>query len=325
MEMAVVQTNPLSREEHEKMAEIYPALFKDSVYVRTNPGRCVLPNSYLEHKHCLKNWDHRSRDVYVCGFPKSGTTWIQDLVWCLQNNCDLESCKKVFVYARARYLDGLFQFYKVKQSWPDPLRSLIELPGMQMLPDPRVFKTHLPLCLYPDDLLDSSRVVVCFRNPKDVVVSYYHHEKMFKFHGFTHDFATYFDLFMDDMLPFCPYFDYYVEAWKKREHPNMCIVFYEDMKDDFAGGVRKVAKFLGKDLEDSEVDQLVWSLSFKQMKENTEGHWDKDALFADKEGNFFRKGTVGDYKEYFTDDMNRRMDEKIANFFKPIGLEFKFE
>ena len=133
-------------------------------------GGASYQTPYLEHKHCLKNWDHRSRDVYVCGFPKSGTTWIQDLVWCLQNNCDLESCKKVFVYARARYLDGLFQFYKVKQSWPDPLRSLIELPGMQMLPDPRVFKTHLPLCLYPDDLLDSSRVVVCFRNPKDVVV-----------------------------------------------------------------------------------------------------------------------------------------------------------
>ena len=323
--MAVVETSPLSEREQERMVKLYPALFKESVFIRTNPGKCVLPEAYLDYKECLKNWRHRSGDVYVCGFPKTGTTWMQDLAWCIQNDCNLERYKTEFVYERSRFIEAIFQFDKVKQTWPDAVKALTELRSMQMLPEPRVYKTHLPFCLYPDNLLDNSKVVLCLRNPKDVLVSYYHHEKLFSFCGFVGDFSTYFDLFMDDMLQFCPYFDYYVEAWQKLNHPNLCTIFYEDMKDDFVGGVKKMAKFLGKVLSDEEVSRLASSLNFKQMKQDVQSHWNKEILFTSKDGNFFRKGTVGDWKEYFTEDMNRRMDEKVGKYFKPIGLEFKYE
>ena len=44
-----------------------------------------------------------------------------------------------------------------------------------------------------------------------------------------------------------------------------------------------------------------------------------------KDGRFMRKGEIGDWKNYFTEEMNRRMDEAIEKYLKPIGLEFQYE
>lgn len=323
--MADIKTVKFSDKDQEKMGKLYTSAFRDSVFLRTQPGGCVLPEGYMAYKDVIKNWKHRCGDTYVCGFPKTGTTWIQDLVWCIQNSCNLGKSKEEFVYARARYIDALFHFDSVKKKWPGPLLELTELASMQNIPEPRVYKTHLPFCLLPEKGLEESKVVLCLRNPKDTLVSYYHHEKLFKFCGYTGDFSTYFDLFMGDMVMFSPYFEYYVEAWEKRHKANICTVFYEDMKDDFKGGAKKIATFLNKELDEAEIEALDTGFNFKEMKKYSGDHWDKDTLFLNGKGSFFRKGTVGDWKEYFTDEMNKRMNEKIEKYFKPIGLEFRYE
>ena len=200
------------------------------------------------------------------------------------------------------------------------------LATMENMPSPRMFKSHMPFQLLPDDILDKSKAVLCIRNPKDTVVSYYHMEQVIKDHSYDGDFAAYFNLFMDGMVLYCPYFEYVVEAWKKRDHPNLCLLSYEDMKKDQASSVRKVAKFLGKDLSDNQIESLVEHLSFKKMKENSSVNgavW-QNTLFTEK-GGFVRKGQVGDWKNYFTEEMNVRMDKAIEKYFKPIGLEFIYE
>ena len=53
--------------------------------------------------------------------------------------------------------------------------------------DPRVIKTHLPLELLPPNLLDTAKVIVCARNVKDSIVSWFHHEKMLPVHGLKSD------------------------------------------------------------------------------------------------------------------------------------------
>ena len=195
------------------------------------------------------------------------------------------------------------------------------------MPSPRMLKSHLRFCLLPDDLFDKSKVVICLRNPKDTVVSFYHHEKLNKLHCYIGDFPTYFDLFMDNLVFFSPYFDYVKEAWAFRNHPNVCLLFFEDMKKDLAKNVRKVAKFLGKELTDENVEALVDHLSFKKMKNNPSVNKEeaKTANMFKEDGVFMRKGEVGDWKNYFTDEMNKRMNEAIEKHLKPIGLEFEYE
>ncbi len=97
------------------------------------------------------------------------------------------------------------------------------------------------------------------------------------------------------------------------------------MKQDLEGSVRKMAKFLQKDLNDEQVAKLVKHLSFDEMKNNKTVNFESVVTDFSADGKFMRKGQVGDWKNYFTDAMNRRMDEVIDEYFKDIGLRFRYE
>ncbi|XP_065065257.1 sulfotransferase 1E1-like [Rhopilema esculentum] len=324
--MANVQLVPLSDSDTERLKDAYPTPFVKlgQKFVRTVPGNCILPKAYEEFKDRYKNWEVRSEDTYIFGFPKNGTTWVQELVWCLQNNCDIDKAKAISLLDRVPFLEApvIFDFV-------DELRSRFEgfHEMIATMDSPRVFKSHLPFGHLPDDLLDKSRVVICLRNPKDTVVSAFHHEKLLHVYDYKGDFATFFDLFMDGLLLYTSYFERIQQLWKQRNHPNVCILFYEELKADLAGNIRKVAKFLGKEITKEQVGILVDHLSFKKMKENKSVNLEplQDGKIMKKEGNFMRKGEVGDWKNYFTEEMNKRMDEAIEKYFKPVGLEFRYE
>lgn len=324
--MSEIKAHPFAEAETERLRPVYETFDKyGQRHIRTEPGNLVLPASYNKFKDTLKNWQVRDEDVYVCTFVKNGTTWTQELVWLVMNNCNFEQAKAVKLDERILYMESGVITEILRGNLPmqyhNPSQSI-----EQFLPS-RILKSHLRFCLLPDDLLEKAKVVTCLRNPKDTLVSYYHHAKLNKAHGYIGDFATFFDLFMDNLVLWSPYFDYVGEAWERRTHPRVCTLFYEDMKKDLEGSVRKVAEFLGKDLQEGNIKELVEHLSFDSMKRNaaTNKDYDKEGLLMKRNGDFMRKGEVGDWKNYFTDEMNERMNRAIEKHFKPIGLEFQYE
>ena len=322
-----VQLVPLSDSETERLKKVYPTPFVKlgQRFLRTVPGNCLLPAAYEKYKDRIKSWDVRLDDVYVFGFLKNGTTWSQELVWCLQNNCDIDKAKASSIFERVQVLDLPFLGDFLEPEFRRKIMAYME--KMETMDSPRVFKSHLPLNHFPDALLDKSKAVVCLRNPKDTIVSLFHHEKLHNIHDYTGDFPTYFELFMDNLVLYTPYFEYMQELWKRRNHPNVCILFFEELKLDLAGNLRRVAKFLGKEITDEQVKILVDHLSFKKMKDNKSVNHEeyKDGKVMKKEGSFLRKGEIGDWKNYFTDEMNKRMDEAIEKYLTPVGLEFRYE
>ena len=86
--------------------------------------------------------------------------------------------------------------------------------------------------------------------------------------GYTGDFTTFFDLLMENLVVYSPYFQFLNDAWKQRNHPKVYLLFFEDMKKGLAPSVGKVASFLGKDVSDEMVKALDDHLSFKQMRNN---------------------------------------------------------
>eukprot|EP00112_Aurelia_sp_Birch-Aquarium-sp1_P013282 Seg2813.2 transcript_id=Seg2813.2/GoldUCD/mRNA.D3Y31 product="Sulfotransferase 1C4" protein_id=Seg2813.2/GoldUCD/D3Y31 len=322
--MSKIKTIPFTEQENEQLAKVY-APFREphgQRYVRTDPGNCVIPAAYEKFKEKLENWQFRTDDVYVFAFPKSGTTWTQELVWCVQNDCNFTEAKATMISERVPFIEFPMIIDFVNHQLKLVPDNFYEI--LNNIPSPRILKSHLPFCLLPSQLLDTCKIVLCIRNPKDAVVSYYHHDKLLKHHGYTGDFASYFDLFMTDKIMFTPYFPYVVEAWKRRDHPNLCLIFYEDMKKDQDAAIRKVAKFLGKDLSEDKIKSLVQHLDFKCMKQNKAVNY--EFLTENPEdGSFMRKGQVGDWKNYFTEEMNARMDDAIKKYCTPIGLEFTCE
>ena len=328
VDMAAITFTPLSEEQVDRLKFVYHKVFdKGQSFVRTIPGYVTMPMAFEKFQHRLKNWQVRQDDVYVLTFPKNGTTWTQELVWLLQNECNFEVAKNTTLTNRFPFLDiPILTEYR-----RDELTFFKQgdfLAKVEKMSSPRLMKSHFRLCLLPDDLLEKSKIVICLRNPKDTVVSYYHHEKRVKNYGYTGDFQTFFGLFMDNLIRYCSYFDYIKEVWQQRNHPNMCLLFFEDMKKDLASSVRHAAKFLNKNLASEIMDALVDHLSFTKMKNNPAVNKEDlvlNGMYTNHESHFMRKGEVGDWKNYFTDEMNKRMDEAIEKHFKPIGLEFQYE
>ena len=330
--MASTVSQPLSEEETDRLRPVYrTVLEKGQSFIRTIPCHVTLPVAFEKYQHRIKNLPVRHDDVYVLTFPKSGTTWTKELVWLLQNGCKFEEAKAVSLEKRSFHLDLNVHMDHAIEDWPQFMTHCNfqrdYLKTVEEMPSPRVVSSHFRLVLLPDDLLEKSKAVICLRNPKDTVVSLYHHLKLMKPCDYIGNFQTHFDLFMDNLVIYSPYFEYVKEAWQLRNHPNVCFLLFEDMKKDLALSVKKVAKFLGKDVSDKMVQSLVDHLSFKQMKNKPAVNKEerKKLGLLTGEGHFMQKGEVGDWKNYFTDEMNKRMDEAIEKHLKPIGFDFQYE
>jgi hypothetical protein len=88
---------------------------------------------------------------------------------------------------------------------------------------------------------------------------------------------------------------------------------------------RRLAKYLGKDLSDEQLKSLIEFCKLDNLKKNPAF----DMKLTNKEGQkldplFFRKGEIGDWKNYLTEEMSKKIDDLVAThltYRKP----FKFE
>ncbi|CAH2073434.1 unnamed protein product, partial [Iphiclides podalirius] len=279
----------------------------------------------------------KSDDIFVASFPRSGTTWTQELVWLLAN--DLDYTKAAAIPLSARYIFLELSMFMSKSLQEELLKhnfgneevikviKLMGTPGTQLVarkPSPRFIKTHLPMTLLPPTLLDSTKVVYVARDPRDVAVSYFHHSKLFKAGPFSGDFKTYWSYFIRGMVPCSPYFEHIKEAWQMRNHPNMLFLFYEELSKDLPATVRRVADFLGKQYSDEQNEGLCSHLKFDNFKKNPSVNMDelKHLGMLSKNESFIRKGKSGGWPEYFDEDMTKEAERWISDNLRNTDLRF---
>lgn len=84
----------------------------------------------------------------------------------------------------------------------DMIRTM-SVPGYEFIPNmvgKRFIKTHLPFSLMPPSVMNErAKIIYVARNPKDVIVSYYHLSRLYRTTGYTNDFATFWDYFEKDL------------------------------------------------------------------------------------------------------------------------------
>ncbi|KAF0307344.1 Sulfotransferase 1C4 [Amphibalanus amphitrite] len=225
------------------------------------------------------------RDVWVVTPPKCGTTWTQEMVWLIANDLDYEGAKTT---------------HHARQS-------------------------HLPFSLNNPRLLDTCKVVYVARNPKDACVSFFHHMRLIRLHDFLGDLELFMDYFIKGQVVEAPFIEHMIEAWNLRHHPNLCFLFYEDMKKDLRAQIRKVSKFLGKDYSEEQVDKLAEHLHIDNFKKNpwvNADHMKDGKIMHTDRGSFIRKGKTGDWKNHFTPEMNEKFDKWMAEKMKGTDLTF---
>ncbi|ROT84800.1 estrogen sulfotransferase [Penaeus vannamei] len=211
------------------------------------------------------------------------------------------------------------------------LRGPFNLQLSRAIPDPRTLKTHLPFSLFLPDLLEKSKVIYVARNPKDMLVSYLHHHRLLRAQEFIGTLDEFADHFLNDDLVYGPYWLHLKEAWQRRDHPNLHFVFYEDLKADITGELKKLDAFLGTGLSGDQLANVAKHTSFGEMKSRNNLFINKDIFKHEevvdqevlkRDGGFFRQGKSGDWKAKLTPELIEKMDKWI-NEKCDFGISFK--
>ena len=177
-----------------------------------------------------QDFQPRSTDVFVAGSPKSGTTWLQQIVHQLSTGGDMDFEDIIDVVPLVDFAYDLQQDLEVEQK------------GF-----PRCFKTHYwyPRCP------KGAKYIWCVREPCVCAYSYF---KMFEGWFFHPGEVSVEDFLRERWLSIGEprkladrafYFHHLASWWPHRNDPNVFLVFYEDLKECYESSVRSIAEFMG--------------------------------------------------------------------------------
>ncbi|KAI5646492.1 sulfotransferase domain-containing protein [Phthorimaea operculella] len=308
-------------------------------FVRVGPKGYVMPHKFRQEASKIYNMPLRPDDIFVVTFPRSGTTWTQELVWMVANDLDYAQSDAIphvqrfpFLEVSTLFHEQHLKHFKEQNKDNEMNLKIIDIitssavDQMAELPSPRFIKSHLPLSLLPPGLLDTAKVVYVARDPRDVAVSFYHHNRLFTCHGYIGDFKTYWNFFIKDLVLWAPFFEHLKEAWENKDHPNMLFLFYEDMTKDLPAAIRKVANFLNKQFTDEQISKLCEHLGFENFKKNKSVNWeqlkDLPGAIVTGEQSFIRKGKTGGWRDYFDQEMMQQADTWMHQNLRDTDFRF---
>lgn len=251
----------------------------------------------------------RSGDVCYVSFPKSGSTWLSYILVLLLHDGEPPDS--------ATLRDSL---HWVASSYTYP-RSREELDA---LPSPRIFKSHMPyqMAFGGDPAANPCRYVYIARNPKDVVVSYYHFEREKSWSGYySGTWEHWLKMFVDGRVQRGDWFDHVLGWWQRRDPEKVHFLTYEGLRRDFDGEVTRLAAFLGYELTPELLERIRESTAFERMKTTDFANM-HEILELD---GFFRKGQIGSWKDQFTVAQSEWFDSVYAQRVGGSGLELVFE
>ncbi|KAM8884818.1 amine sulfotransferase-like [Synchiropus picturatus] len=116
-------------------------------------------------------------------------------------------------------------------------------------------------------------MIYVMRNPKDVVGSFYHFHKMSPNLELPQTFDQFLEDFLEGTVVGSSWFDH-IRAWQQeKDNYNILMLSYEDMVLDLEAAVRKICKFLGRNLSDAQIQHVVHKSTFKSMKKDERANY----------------------------------------------------
>jgi hypothetical protein len=223
----------------------------------------------------------RPDDVFICSYPRSGTTWLQQLLVVLAHDGDPEP----------EHISDVSPWFE--RSLAVGARTATDF---ERLPAPRIFKSHLPYHWLPR----GARCVYAVRDGRDVAVSYFN---LYRSHlGFSGSFDDFLEMFLRGELQYGSWFQH-VAAWKSVSGcENVHLVRYEDLKRDLLAAMAELADFCGLRRDPSRLVELAEQCSFSYMKarEHRFDHATQERMLRGMvTGRFVRAGQSEAFREYF--------------------------
>jgi hypothetical protein len=254
------------------------------------------------YRRYLAEFGEADSDLVVSTFSKSGTTWMQLILYQLTTQGDMN-------------FDHLFDVSP--WVWYSAVRTI----PPERTAEPRVLKSHDDYRRFKKGR--RGRFVFVTRDGRDVCISLFHHRKNFKRYEGT------FEEHFDDFLNGTEYnwFDH-TQLWVANAYGlPIHYVRFEDLKARFDETVRGVADFIEIQVDDDIMSRTTDRCSFASMKRHELqlgprnahfSHVSSSPYFVKNPDQFIRRGEVGEGLATLSDIQlaayRERFDRSLGTF-----------
>jgi len=277
-----------------------------------------------------KTYVPRDDDVFLCTFIKSGTTWVQAI---LRELIDIKEGTDTRVDGVSV---GLTEGERIP--WIEEMAAIVgpkvylKRLNEQSAKRRRMYKTHLPFPVVKRWATKSTKFIFVMRDPRDVVVSAWHHTrtKNFTYKGPFEHFAN--EMFLKGRIECGNWFEFTKECYDAATAmPSNCLLLrYEIMLKDPSKAVREIARFLKISVSEDNVKDVVKNTSFYAMQKAEKSGglrvpgWPKRKLNGvDGAGGVskpskmhIRSGGTRKWKSYFDKTLERKFKEAYESHLK---------
>jgi len=253
-----------------------------------------------------------AHDVFACVYFKSGTNWLMQITL------------QVIHHGAAE-----FEHIHDLVPWPDspdpdyavPLSD--ETAWKNSPTGLRVIKTHREFAQVPYS--PDAHYISVVRDPKDACVSGYHFARAEAMGPMTPSVPNFVEYFLSPAFQFGTWTAFLESYWNARHRENVLFMTYEEMKQDLAGTVRRIAAFLGVTLSEDEVEAVVGRSSFDHMK-RMEHKFETGMLlpWSAPHGAMIRRGLNKGSDELLTPALQQRIDDRCRAELKRLGCDFPY-
>jgi hypothetical protein len=227
----------------------------------------------------------RPDDIFVVSYPKSGTTWVQMILYQLTTNGAMTM----------RHIDDVSPHYE---------ETVVNLEDLK---SPRIIKTHVNYKRLPGG---AGSYIYVVRDGLDVAVSY-HYQLLPRWRG---EFGKYFREFMRGRIPYGSWFEHVSDFVKNERSLNMLIIKYEDLQSNLEETIRKIQMFCNISVDEEQWPRIIESCSFSFMQQH-EAKFSLTTRHATR--TMIRKGAMGGWRNHVDANMLKQyrdvFDRRIKN------------
>lgn len=249
--------------------------------------------------HPGRNLDVLPDDVFILSFPKSGNTWTR------------------FLIANLIYPETPADFSNINRLIPDP--EAMSKRDLAKMPRPRIIKSHQ----YFDPRYP--RIIFIVRDPRDVLLSTYHFQRKRRVIDDHYPLKEYAGQFIAGKTsPYGSWGDN-VASWlvTRQGRPGFLLLRYEDMLEDAARELNKVAAFLQIPPDAERIATAVRRSAADEMRklEKSQAHLWSTTKSTRQDVPFVRAAKAGGWRTELPEEAALQLEAAWGHLMAHLGYE----